>query len=90
MTSYPMHLTTEDIANDLNICRNTASDWVCHNKLVGVYSINRYVVSGYHYIQFLMKRPEYKEKSNYYKSFQSYMRRKKYVQKNKKESGDDS
>lgn len=84
-----MHLTTEDIANDLNICRETAADWICHGKLVGTLSVNRYVITGYHYIKFLMTRPEYKEISKYYESFQSYMRRKKYVQKNKKESGDD-
>lgn len=90
MTSYPMYLTTEDIANDLHVCRETVSAWARDDKIIGVLSVNRYAVTGSSYIQFLMKRPKFKEISKYYKSYQSFMRRKKYVQKNKKESGDNS
>lgn len=90
MTSYPMHLTTADISDDLNVGRQTVERWIRSGKIIGIHSMRFWVVSGYHYVQFLLSNPEYKEKSDYYKSYQSYMRRKKYVQKNKKESRDDS
>lgn len=90
MTSYPMHLTASDIADDIHVCRETVNKWIRDGQIIGVLSVYRYVVTGYHYIQFLMKKPKFKEISKYYKTYQSYMRRKNYVQKNKKESRDDS
>lgn len=86
MTSYPAHLTIPDIVDDIHVDCQTARRWISHKRLNGVKSVGSWVITGYDYIKFLNTKPEYKEKSSYYKSFQSYMRRKKDVQKTKKES----
>lgn len=89
MTSYPAYLTTDDIANDIGIRRETAAEWVRKGKLEAAFSVYTYAITGSSYIKFLFSRPDYKEKSNYYKSYQAYIRRKKYVQQVKKEGRDD-
>lgn len=86
MTSYPTHLTVADIVDDVGVDRQTAQRWISRGYLNGIKSVGFWVVTGYDYIKFLNTKPEYRQKSNYYKSFRSYMRRKKDVQKTKKES----
>lgn len=86
MTSYPIHLTVADIVDDICVDHQTARQWIYNGQLNDIKSVGFWVVTGYDYIKFLNTKPEYRQKSNYYKSFQSYMRRKKDVQKTKKES----
>lgn len=86
MTSYPAHLTVADIVDDIDVDRQTAQRWISRGHLNGVKSVGFWVVTGPDYIKFLNTQLEYRQKSDYYKSFRSYMRRKKDVQKTKKES----
>lgn len=86
MTSYPAHLTTEDITNDLSVSIHTARKWINRGKISGLKSQNYWVIPANNYIKFLLKHEKYKEKSKYYISYIDFMRRYRVVQKTKKES----
>lgn len=86
MTSYPMHLIVEDIANDLNVSVHTARKWIQRGKINGLKSENYWVIPANEYIKFLLKHEHYKEKSKYYISYVDFARRYCVVQKTKKKS----